>query len=451
MQSFSKWPLLVAALLLGTSMAYAAPKKKEAVKPEVKAPETKGEWSFKPSIYSRGGLTYTHGLSNLSQRGIPGDTFNLGSYADETDAIRPNLTEAQIVFSYKNKIRYTYGFDVDNDRRMANGNNDRTELNERLNFLEYLDGNYTYWFGKRAYRGDGEYLTGKWFLDELNIFGGGVRIEKITPKLNTEFAFGSVNGRDNLFDFINLNARVNDPPEDITIRIPAETNVTRPENVFVNKIEYPMANGKIKSNLEIHRVNANLKNERSYSYVIGGEYQRWGDKLGGGSLYNRFILNYSHGPIGAGMMTVVNNPDKNNHPSKILLAWNGDYKNNALKVYYNAVFQRHASKNVKTRWTTLDLYLRPMYNVKGNFYAGIDYAGRVKSSRTNVVQDQANAWQSAKVHRYALMGEYKPNWQDTSFRVLIGRINSKAVRPYTTGGNKKNASFIRLGYEVSIN
>lgn len=445
MQSFSKWPLLVAALLLGTSMAYAAPKKKEAVKPEVKAPETKGEWSFKPSIYSRGGLTYTHGLSNLSQRDTFEDPFNLGSYADETDAIRPNLTEAQVVFTYKNKVRYTYGFDVNNDQRMANGNRNgnRERLNERLSFLEYLDGNYTYWFGQRAYRGEGEYLTGKWFLDELNIFGGGVRIEKITPKLNAEFAYGVVDQRDQ--DFVS-------------------GVVARPENVFVNKIEYPMANGKIKTNLEIHRVNSDFKNQRSYSYVIGGEYQRWGDKLGGGSLYNRFILNYSHGPIGQGMMTALANvrhdpldPNatinrfKTRHPSKVLFAWNGDYKNNALKVYYNAVFQRHAAKNDKVRWTTLDLYLRPMYNVKGNFYAGIDYAGRVKSSRTNVVQNQVNAWQSAKAHRYALMGEYKPNWQDTSFRVLIGRINSKAVRPYTTGGNKKNASFIRLGYEVSIN
>ena len=428
------WPFMVAALLLGMlGTAQAAPTKK-VTKTEVKEPEPpKAEWSFKPSIYSRGGLTYTHGLSTLSQRDTLGDTFNIGSYADETDAIRPNLTEAQVVFTYRNKVRYTYGFDVDNDRRMASGNDDRTELNERLNFIEYLDGNNTYWFGKRAYRGDGEYLTGKWFLDELNIMGGGIQIKKITDKLNAEFAYGSVGNS-----------------------IDTNPDLSRPENVFVNKIEYPLTNGKLKSNLEIHRYNADAKANRAWSYVIGGEYQRWGDKLAGGSLYNRWVLNYSHGPIGAGMMTVINegvDPEqnvaqtKNRHPSKILLSWNGDYKNSAYSFYYTMVYQRHAGKNAKLKFTTLDIYLRPMYNVKGNFYAGIDYAGRPVASRTGVDR----AWSNAKVHRYALMGEYKPNWQNTSFRVLVGRISSKVARTYTTSGDKKNASFIRLGYEVSIN
>ncbi len=377
------------------------------------------DWKFTPHIYSRGGVTST---ADLRKEGNGKEKFNLGSWNDESNAFRNNLTEITIEAQYNNKMKYTYGMDTDDSNRYykKDDSSEKKPLNERLNFIEFYGENKSFWFGNRASRGDGDYLLQNWPLDNHNMFGGGARFEKLGP-LNIEFAYG-------------LRRDVN--PYNI--------------NLYINKIEMPLPNGKIKTNIEMHTVNNRDTNQKSKAYIVGGQFQRWGDKIYGGNLYNIFVVNYSKGRIyGGTMQSAFDSSNKNDLASKYLVKWGGDYKFNKYGIYYTFQYQNHRSKDKSEHWELIDFQLRPIFAITDNINTGIDYAMREELHAT-----AKPWWAEADVERIALMLSY--NMKNDTFgnpavRAFIGQIHSEVPRQYVSNElAKRKEKFIRLDYEISI-
>ncbi|MEI8348475.1 MAG: hypothetical protein WCG27_13480 [Pseudomonadota bacterium] len=422
--------LAIVAMLMGVVLLTA----------NVWAEEKGDKWDFKPGIYSRGGITLNSSFAKRdtnSEDGYNKYRFNLGSWGDETNAIRPNLTEAQMDFTYGKKVRYVYGFDVNGDQRyIAGGNGNPKSLQQRLNYLEYYKGNQTYWFGQRAYRGDIEFLTGSWALDEHNMLGGGVKVEKIGP-FNTEFAYGVKQS--------NVDPYVVD--------------------ILINKTEYPLSNGKIKSNLEYHKVHNNSRGgkDRTTAYLAGLEFQRWGDKIAGGNWYNRLVANYSRGNVyGGTMQSAFNSADATKLAHKYLAQWNGDWGLTSFKIFYNLQYQLHlGDKNfgpaASHKWQFVNTFIRPVYVLTSNMNVGIDYAARYRLGTPRGLEDLG--WgtevytKTYGVQRVALMWDYhlddKP-FDLATVRFFVGRMFAEKPRPYFTDQYRREETFVRLAYEVAI-
>ena len=381
--------------------------------------------SLKPSLYSRGGIT----MNMLkTKEGAGTDRFNLGAWGDQTNAVSNNLTELTLEAKYGESLKYTYGVDVENSNRFYNGT--QQSLHERLNFMEFYQENMSLWFGNRAYRGDGDYLLMNWPLDEHNLLGGGIRFEKV-GQVNLEFAAG-------------IKANFESAPHNI--------------NIWINKIEYPLANGKLKSNIEVHKINAPTRQD-SLAYITGGQYQRWGDTIMSGSLYNIFVLNYSKGNIYSGTMrSLFNSSDKHNLASKVLAKWGGDWKSKTLGLYYAFQYQRHMGKASNQTWSFIDCHLRPIYAFTGNITLGLDFSQRYTFEMDNLQDSEgyssSNEWQYHKTLRSAIMLAYNVRnkmFDTASARVFVGRVMSEKARQYFVGEAKTEAdNFVRFSYEISL-
>jgi len=377
--------------------------------------------TFTPHIYSRGGITNS---DDLKSQGLQKANFNLGAWAEESNAISDPLTEVTLEAKMDN-FTYTYGVDAGNNRRYIDQSNTQTSISERLNFLTFTEDNLSVWFGQRAYRGDGDYLTRAFPFDEHNMYGGGIRLEKVAG-LNIEFAYGE-----------------------------KEVQTPRVINLFINKIEKPLSNGKIKTNLELHKVNGTLEQERMYAYMGGIQYQRWGDKFLLGNLYNLFMINYSHGYIyGGNMQSAYNALNENDQASKLVIKWGGDWKIPSSKaLYYNFKYQHHEGNGNNEKWVYLDSYLRPVTAISSHIAGGIDLAYRTVLKEPARDLWDGNAY-GQETFRAALMLSYhmKEKMFDLpSISLFAGHIiKDKATSFYSNKAASREENFIRLNYEVSI-
>lgn len=386
-------------------------------------------WNITPNIYSRGGITVKDDFSKKeNKKNTNGDDnkarFNLGAWSEESNAISDPLTEVTMTFFNSKNVKYVYGVDVNNSNRQVDGT--AVSLNERLNFITFIKENNSLWFGNRAYRGDGDYLSRSFPFDEHNMFGGGIRLEKKGP-VNIEFAYG---------------VKQNTDPHII--------------NLFINKIEYPLANGKIKTNLEMHQVNSEVSNEKSKAYMAGIQFQRWGDKIGTGSLYNIFLINYSHGYMyGGGMQSAYNSSNKNTPASKWVVKWGGDFKAKKYGVFYTFKYQDHMGDAEKQRWAFVDLHIRPVYAFTENVTFGLDYQQRViTDGAVDIDWGETDNYKLGSSKRAALMVAYnmtnKP-FDDPTISIFVGHIIKEIPTVfYSDEGACKSENFVRFNYEISI-
>ncbi len=383
-----------------------------------------GDWNLDPHLYSRGGITVK---DDFSRKGVNEENFNLGAWSGESNAFAPPLTEITLEVKKGDKFKYTYGVDVGNNMRFFDKNTTPTPLNERLNFVEFIHSAQTsFWFGQRAYRGDGDFLTRSFPFDEHNMLGGGVRMEKIGP-VNLEFAYG----------------------------IKERTEQSRLINILINKAEYPLSNGKIKTNLELHQINDKKSQNRSTAYMGGVQFQRWGDKVFGGDLYNLFLLNYSNGDIyGGSMRSAFNSSDKDSLASKWLLQWSGDFKTPNYATYYTFKYQNHLGADGNQDWSYLDIHLRPIYILNKNFLTGIDCQRRIVindslvAGATNIASWAADQDGS----RIALMVAYAledKQYELPTISMFVGTIQKdRATQFYSGQSASKSENFIRVNYEI---
>ena len=321
-------------------------------------------WEFTPHIYARGGVTYDADFSRSTTTGKSG-AWNAGPWNEESNLFATPLTEITIDAKYGDDFVFTYGVEVEDNNRNNNGT--ASSVNERLAYLTYYFGDHSLWFGTRPYRSEAEFLTRAFNFDNNNLYGGGVRFEKIGP-VNVEFAYGS---REATNDGGGFNEHT---------------------NFIINKVEYPLANGRILSAVEIqqhHRTDIDPNNDpdtadRSDGYTVGVSYQRWGDVVFGGNLYNQFLVHYGKGYLTqTSMGTAFSTFDKDNAASKITLQWNGDWKAQKYGVYWAAIYQSHQGKDSTgtledsdLQWQFADLIVRPQYGVLPNVTVGAEYLRR---------------------------------------------------------------------------
>jgi len=376
-------------------------------------------WKLSPHLYSRGGATFN---GQLSKKAISKEAFNAGAWGDESNAIRNNLTEITLNVSYGKNFKYVYGVDVDNSNRFFDKNDTKMPLNERLSYLEFYEGDFSFWFGNRAFRGDGDYLIQNWPLDEHNMLGGGIQIKEIGP-VNIEFAYGI--------------RKESDP-------------YTR--NILINKIVYPLPAGKIKTNIELHQINAENSGEKSLAWIGGAQYQRWGDRILGGSLYNIAVVNLSRGNIyGGTMQSAFNKVSKHEAATKILVKWGGDWKAKGYGLYYAVQYQDHRGDDSNEKWSFVDIYARPVYALTKNITTGFDYVMREVFTHENLTWD---SWNTHEAVRAAIMLAYNLSnrmFDTPSFRIFTGRMMSEKPRNYFSGEEETKAdNFIRFDYEISF-
>jgi hypothetical protein len=402
------------------------------------------EWKIHPKVYARGGVTLSPGLDNVSTNY---SQFNLGPWSEESNMVAPPLTEATFTFSYGENFKYHYGFDTSNNTRFfTDFNNGKQALTERVNYLEYQEGNMSLWFGSRPYRSYAEYLTRAYTFDEKNLFGGGVRFNSLGP-VNVEFAYGVDNDISQTEDGQSFSDHT---------------------NYLINKVQLPLQNGVIATNLEFQQLKRGSVNEDlnadANGYIFGIKYARWGDSLLGGGLYNQFIVNYSAGYVGNHAMSgIFMNKDASLNDDysadKILLQWNGDWKANRLGVYWASFYQINRgsdpSDQLETseyKWDVFDAVIRAQYGVLKNVTAGGEYARRIVVSEGAASPSWA---QNAGVRRYAAMLNYNLEnryFDNPVISLFVGRIEADKERNYFPNENaQKSTNFVRLNYEISVN
>jgi len=411
-------------------------------------------WNFTPQIYSRGGYTLS---SDLAHRGSndPGaleSKWNLGPWQSESNMFAPPLTEVTVQAAYGDDFRFFYGFDVVNDNRFSDGQ--RSPLAQRVAYLEYLRGDMSLWFGSRPYRSEAEYLSRNYTFDEKNLMGGGVRFERVGP-LNIELAYGSKE-----------------------IRKDAPT--TEMLNVIINKLEYPLDNGVIRTNVEIQQYKRRSfqnpsEDANTHSYMAGVAYKRWGDRVLNGNLYNQLIAHYSTGYISEHFMGSVfafgiyespqqdaRSPDRyadDFEANKLLLQWNGDWKAERLGLYWASFYQAHTGKDSlgvveksEMKWTTFDSYIRPQYGVLDNVTVGAEYARRVILDEGDGVPSWAK---NQGTSRWALMVNYHLEnryFDNPVISLFVGEVHHDQAKQFFDSRHAENNShFIRLNYEININ
>ena len=398
-------------------------------------------WDFTPHIYARGGYTLS---SDFTQRSTNREAFNMGPWSTESNMIADPLTEVTLEAKYGEEFRYFYGFDVENNQRFVT--DERKQLSERTNYLEFMRGDFSLWFGSRPYRSDAEYLTRAYTFDEKNLYGGGVRFERLGP-VNVEFAYGTY---DTSYDLGGATA----------------TELT---NIFINKLEHPLDNGVIKTNLEVQQTKRQVANgvddNSTSGYMAGVSYKRWGDKLLEGNLYNQFILHYSSGYLQRHYMVPlfsVTGFDKfadDWEASKLLLQWNGDWKAEKFGLYWAMFYAANDGKDPtgaieesELKWQTLDAFVRPQYGILPNVTVGAEYARRaVLKEGAGVPAWAANggAWRWAGMVNYNIDSSY---FNNPVISLFVGEVHHDEVKTYFASDSaKSNTHFVRLNYEININ
>lgn len=404
------------------------------------------QWVITPHVYARGGLLLNDQLSETSTNY---ENFNFGAYGGESHMINQPLTEVTVSFKYGENFTYHYGFDTYSNFRFATDfTSGAKSLNERVNFLEFKDGNFSLWFGQRPYRSYPEFLSFNYTFDEKNLYGGGFRLDAIGP-FNVALAYGV--DEDELVDNGGVVGRDHN-------------------NLVMGKIEMPLENGIIVGSTEIQQLKRKSFDGENQGialgYWVGLRYSRWGDKLLGGDLYNQFIVNYGKGYLslhamssafGNRELSLFNGDDF--QPHKWLLQWNGDWKVNKFGLYWATFYQMHRGEDVEGQrpdsdyqWDTWDSYLRPQYGVLGNLSVGAEYARRIVMKEASQTPDWAI---NQGTVRAAAMLKY--HWDDNYFgnpmiSLFAGYMHKdKLVNFWPGDGDKNFTRFVRLVYEVSIN
>lgn len=408
------------------------------------------EWTFKPEIYARGGATYK---SDFSREAGEGNyrAFNNGPFLEESIVDYP-LTELTLHVSYGDQFVYHVGVDVNDSRRFLSQNDgeNRRPVMERVNYLEFkATPSVSLWYGNRPYRSPPEYLSRAFLFDEKNILGGGVRFENVGPT-NIEFAYGS-------FD-------LNRTDDTTQVRQQDHTNV------FINKFELPMANGAIKTNFELQQTKRSFSDQQNqggtHGYLAGVSYQRWGDQVLGGGLYNQLMVHLSQGNVQrTAMQSAFNQFDRDLAASKTLVAWNGDWKRERAALYWLGLYQDHKGQSDTVSdsslvWQTLDAMVRPVYALTEQVNVGIEWSRRSvlkegEGLRTGAVNgtnnwavDNGSTRLGGLVH-YTLKGR---NFSTPTIGIFAGEVRKdKANQFFYSEAPKKTARFVHFFYEININ
>lgn len=401
-------------------------------------------WNFTPHIYARGGYTLSPDFTGHSSN-EPSELekiWNFGPWQSESNIFAPPLTELTLEAGYGEEFKFFYGFDVQNNNRFINGS--PAALQERVAYLEYYQGDMSLWFGSRPYRSEAEYLSRVYSFDEKNLYGGGIRLERLGPS-NIELAYG-----------IAENSYGNDP------------SVYEQVSFLINKVELPLENGLLKSQLEIqqHRRRSidSSFNANQHGYMFGINYKRWGDRVFGGNLYNNLLVHYGKGLLirhhmGSLFASSQDAWDKKFDADKLLIQWNGDWKASRLGLYWASFYQAHTGKDAsesfadrEMRWTTLDSFIRPQYGVWDHVTLGVEYGRRVILIEGAGVSEWAQnfgSWRWALMLNYHLEQSY---FNNPVISLFFGESHKDRKTVYFPGRHAENNShFIRINYEISIN
>ncbi len=403
------------------------------------------DWDVKPKLYVRGGFSQSLDLNAKGNEDV--SKFNPGSWGGESSAFMNNLTEADMVANYKDLATIVYGVNFDQTTRFEKDNASNETFKERQAYIEMhkiFGENGTIWFGRRPYRGFGDYLTGSFPLDERNMFGGGIKI-KAGPG-QYEFAYGT-NDDDDV-----------DSTDNIT------DNFTT--NFYLNKYILPITNGNITINAELHQNNSRNSDYDSMAYQIGAQYARWNMKLLDANWYNIFVVNYSNGHLGdieAGLMQSVFDSKKNDEKaSKLLVKIGGDLKAKMWSMFYALRYQWHMGDlngvDGSQDWQFVDIHARPMYALTSNVGLGLDYVQRVVINETDALDNagkswakQQNMWRAGLIANYHLSPGGEKLFENAEISVIAGRVHQQKETDFFQGReSKKDANFIRFKYTMEI-
>ncbi len=409
-----------------------------------------GDWTFNPKLFVRGGFTQS---IDLDAKGNGIEPFNANGW-NQTNAFQANLTELDLHANYKDKAKIVYGINVDsNERFTVNGaasSNHNGLAKERQAYIEFYKAagdNTTLWFGRRPYRGFGDYMDGTFPLDERNMFGGGVMLDKMGPG-RLEVAYGT------------------NEDGDVAASTTASDSFTT--NFLLNKYIIGIDNGNITLNGEIHQNNSRFKEYESYGYMIGGQYARWDMSLLGAKWYNIFVLNYSHGHLGdvdAGEMASAFDSKKSaEQAQRFTFKIGGDLKNKAWSMFYTVKYQNHMGdikaangyKKEGQNWQFTDVMARPMYALTSNVGVGIDGIKRfvikdVTANSPALWAKDSDMWRLAAVANYHLDAGGENLFQNAEISIFAGRAHQDKEMTFFKGrGASKDADFVRLKYTMEI-
>ena len=408
------------------------------------------EWTFTPKLYVRGGFTQS---LDLDAKGNGVTNFNPGSYGEESNAFMNNLTEGDLHATYGDKMKIVYGMNFDQTSRFedsAGGDKTYKERQAYVEFYKAFNDKTTLWFGRRPYRGFGDYLTGAFPLDERNMFGGGIMIDNVGPG-RYEFAYGT-----------------NETGTDGTA---AGDNYTT--NFFLNKYIYNIDNGNITVNFEWHQNNSKFAQYESNGFMAGAQYAKWNMNLLGASWYNIFVLNYSNGHLGdveAGLMkSAYDSKDKDQKAQKVLFKIGGDIKADKWGAFYALRYQWHmgslenatGSEYSNQNWQFVDIHFRPMYSLSDNFGLGFDGVARtvlheggkgilLDNKKNNRAQGQ-NMWRAGLIGTYHFTAGGKNMFENREISIIVGRAHQQNEKEFFKGREAKNdANFVRFKYTMEI-
>ena len=419
------------------------------------------EWKLQPKIYSRGGVTLKRDLSKESSNH---KTFNFGPWFEESNQINGNLTEFTLESTYGKQAKHVLGVDISGNTRFfapdISQPADNTSVNARLNYLEFYDNDQTTWIGQRDYRGDGEYLTGSFPFDEHNMFGIGTKLQNVGP-FNLEFALGikrgAADGETN-YTWVDEDNTVHVKGKDkITINASADPYTTR---LFIQKTEYPLTNGKLKSNIELHQTSFKSTDggdDISPGSIIGLQFQNWGTKLFGGDWYNIALINVAEGHIYAGGMSNMFGTgaagEKQQSSSKILTQWAGDWKkDNKLGLYYVFRYQLMTGDTTQNQnWAAADSIIRPQYSISSKLTLGAEYARRIITEEGAGVPDWGKGSGTTRTAGMLAYHLKDSPFGNPVFRLFAGTINKDtAATFFKDDPSSKSSNYVRLNYEVSV-
>ncbi|HYX32380.1 MAG TPA: hypothetical protein VE954_04650 [Oligoflexus sp.] len=414
------------------------------------------EWSLTPEIYSRGGVTYKSDFSKEMGGGNQYQNFNLGPYNNEGLIDYP-LTEVTLHAGYGDSFKFHYGFDVNGNRQFLYKDDQdpskKTYLAERVAYGEFKVGNgWSIWYGNRPFRSPPEFLSRSFYFDEKNILGGGVRVEGLGP-VNVDMAYGSK----------------------VVEYTAGADNVQEIDNILINKIEVPLDNGMVKTNLEWHKTDKNVSSGSgelaTSGYVFGVAYQRWGDQLAGGNLYNQLVVHTSKGYIGNGAMSSAFQPgddqkfDESKEPSKVLIGWNGDWKAKEYGLYWLGLYQDHRGEapgysKDDMSWQFVDGMIRPVYALTPNVTVGVELDRRAvlkegKGLRESVFNGTNDWATNGGATRWGGLISY--NLENKTFDyptigIYAGEIiKDKNTTFFASESPRRSTHFVRFYYEVKIN
>lgn len=409
------------------------------------------DWTFTPKLYVRGGFTQS---LDLDAKGNGVTNFNPGSWGGESNAFMNNLTEGDLHAMYGDKLKIVYGMNFDETTRFEDSAGKNKTYRERQAYMEIykaFNDKTTLWFGRRPYRGYGDYLDGSFPLDERNMFGGGIMIDNVGPG-RYEFAYGT-----------------NDSGEVVT---GDDDNFTT--NFFLNKYIYNIENGNITANVEWHQNNSKYSQYESNGFMAGAQYAKWNMNFLGNSWYNIFVLNYSNGHTGdveAGLLaSVFDSKDKDEKAQKVLFKIGGDIKGPKWGAFYNMRYQWHMGdlKDADGKayagqdWHFVDFHVRPMYSLNDNIGLGFDGVARLilkessDEAQTAVTSDNwtfhgQNMWRAGLIGTYHFTDGGKNMFENKEISIIVGRAHQQNEKEFFKGREAKNdANFVRFKYTMEI-